>query len=603
MKLLLALVFVFFNLAAFAFDTIVIPLDRVLVQGVPRFNVDNFPKTELIKYKNKYYRKNEKLLEFLDSLNGQGLKIAIVSVYDKDISDNILVNLKSSQGDLASSMVKLYSAENLKSNTIDVKTLKRDLGSDILLIDHSVSLYKNTRGVEVIDLGFQYFAYKDFSDAVVAYQEGVKRSLNAAIMAQIPTVEENWFIDNYKLAYLQLYFKEATKIDTASLKAFLSLGRSWQTNIALSILQGTFSETYFDYVSESYVVTGCFEFETRTRVKGKEVGLDKCAPGRKFEYAWEEKERSRCLSFTENKVAVEPVDQSLCSNLHALKDQNGYRFTTLFFRNGKLVEFIPEILNMSPGDTLKQSLLNTYDSVLVAISLMQNKHEDFEEDRDKGAYDYMKDSEVVIAFDQDLYPSIEKNCFLNQHQVNSSNGTLNQSRRNNAENSFLGITIERNYRANLVIDNPLHWVRPIYSYLFLTKPHGGAEYAPLSTQYGNVFAKMKDEVKHRSTFTLGDSLSIHSKNGAGAYKHVHTFHLSSKHMPNKQERRYNETQIWGKTCFEDVEYFMVNCGNGFEKVNNKYINAMKQAGIPVYSCQAYKNPSGDVSRVYRGTQL
>lgn len=603
MKLLIYFTFVFLSLGAQAFDTVVLPLDRVLVQGVPRFNVDKFPKSELIKYKRKYYRKNEKLIEFLDSLDAQSLKIAIVSTYDKEITDNILLNLKSSQGVLAPAITKLYSAENLSSHTIDAKILKRDLGNDILLVDHGVSLYKNTRGLDVLDLGHQYFAYKNFTDAVDAHQEGVKRSLNAGIMAQIPTVEKDWFMDNYKLAYLQLYFKEAISIDSASLKAYLSLDRNWQTSIALSILEGTFSETYFDYETDSFVVSGCFEFETRTRVKGKEVSLDKCAPGRKFEYAWEENERRRCLSFTENKIAVEPVDHNLCSNVHALRDQNGYHFKTLFYRNGKLVEFIPEILNMSPGDTFNQSLLNTYDSVLVAISLMQNKHEDFEEDRDKGAYDYMKDSEVVIAFDHDLYPSIEKNCFLNQHQVNSSNGTLNQSRRNNAENSFLGITIERSYRANLVIDNPLHWVRPIYSYLFLTKPHDDAEYAPLSTQYGNIFAKMKDEVKHRSTFTLGDSLSIYSSNGSSAFKHVHTFHLSSKHMPNKQERRYNETQIWGKTCFEDVEYFMVNCGNGFAKVNNKYIKAMKQAGIPVYTCQAFKNPSGQVSRVYRGTQL
>jgi len=208
----------------------------------------------------------------------------------------------------------------------------------------------------------------------------------------------------------------------------------------------------------------------------------------------------------------------------------------------------------------------------------------------KNAYDFYRNTEIQLAFSDKNFESIRRGCFKNQFQTNTSKGFASKTKRQKAETTLIGFSIDDNPK---VLTNPsdkTHHIRPKYAYLVPTKPMEDVTPLTYSESYGNVYAVMKSEVKERSTFTAQDSL----KGTAQAYP------LKTKadyKEIRKDKKDYWEAQIWGEVCFSDVAYFMVNCPEKIDNskdttkltkynlVSDETFNKMKETGVPVYQCK------------------
>ena len=121
----------------------------------------------------------------------------------------------------------------------------------------------------------------------------------------------------------------------------------------------------------------------------------------------------------------------------------------------------------------------------------------------------------------------------------------------------------------------------------LTMIHGG---------YGDVFAKLKDEVKKRSTWTSGDSLGQ-----ADTPESIHTFFLKTSNVISVPDHSYFEAQIWGELCLEDVDYMLVGC---HDPIDPERLEALRKTKIPIYSCRpSFKNDRPLPHNLQRGDQI
>lgn len=245
---------------------------------------------------------------------------------------------------------------------------------------------------------------------------------------------------------------------------------------------------------------------------------------------------------------------------------------------------IPEIVHLKNGETVPHSLFGKFDSRKIARSLNYKIYQDREmaEAEKTGAdaaYDYEGDSLIELAFPEKYLDSIAQNGFLNQHQLGHTQGVPCPSCRAEREDIMLGYKLEEIYMPG--IDNPVNKVRPKYAFLILPGlPPESSLTEDLSSMYGNDFAVMKDDVKDRTTFTVGDSLAE-----AKTASDTHTLRFSSKTPLSNENNRYHtyvEAQIWGELTFADVEYVIVGC---FSPSDPVFIAKLKALGKRVFSCR------------------
>ena len=200
-------------------------------------------------------------------------------------------------------------------------------------------------------------------------------------------------------------------------------------------------------------------------------------------------------------------------------------------------------------------------------------------------YDFYNDSKIILAFQMKYFPLIKKNGFLNQFQVNHS---INMDRKNRqkVEDELSGTKLKR-YKS---LKDPYNYLRPKYAYLTLDKESGykATGGIHINSNYGQIYAKFKDEVKDRSTFTGGDSLyMIGAKKGS-----ARSFRATQSDTTDVYQ--YWEAQVWGELTLDDVDYVLVNCksSTGFiEKVSPEEIQEIKDAGVRVFECiSVFQNP-------------
>jgi hypothetical protein len=215
----------------------------------------------------------------------------------------------------------------------------------------------------------------------------------------------------------------------------------------------------------------------------------------------------------------------------------------------------------------------------VAASLVARLHNEHEKKANaaKAAYDYQLNGIIEMAFDDKYIDAINKNGFLNQHQVANSNGGHNPQLRANAEDKMLRVLLEPTYVDGG--DNIVNTIRPKYSYLgFKIKTYSN-QTLYFTPSYGNVVAVLNDEVKDRSTFTPDDSLGF-GHNGEKNY----TFEYRSRHPIDDPPGAYWETQTWGTITTSDVQYFLIGCP-GARRLNDSSVEKLKAIGLPIYQCQ------------------
>jgi hypothetical protein len=170
------------------------------------------------------------------------------------------------------------------------------------------------------------------------------------------------------------------------------------------------------------------------------------------------------------------------------------------------------------------------------------------------------------------------------YQTGHSAGMEDTQKRFQVESDLTGIKTEVAYNVsgNFLENEYINPIRPKYA--FFGDKNASGRLIPAYSDYGDVIAVLKNEVKKRSTWTQGDSLNLKYYFKKNINEFVHTFYDNTA---NNLVRfgNYYETQIWGPVTLNDVDHLLVGCfGN---KPDHNFYAALKQFSIPikVLSCR------------------
>lgn len=166
------------------------------------------------------------------------------------------------------------------------------------------------------------------------------------------------------------------------------------------------------------------------------------------------------------------------------------------------------ILDLPRDSIIPQEIYRKHDARAIGASIVERLRrgpkcrfdQQIKQDpRGSRVVDFGRDYLIHLAFDEQHLESIRDRCFLNQHQVGHSNGSLWQSRRQEREDEMTGLRLEKEYNS----DPKVHHVRPKYAYYTPTR-------TVLNHQYGNVHAVLKNAVKNeqRSCWATRLSMSV-----------------------------------------------------------------------------------------------
>lgn len=278
---------------------------------------------------------------------------------------------------------------------------------------------------------------------------------------------------------------------------------------------------------------------------------------------------------------------------------------------------IPEIMSLKPGGTIPPAVFQKYPAKEIALTVVYKKYMEEEKNGSESArqlaYDYYHDSEVQLSFSEKIIDSVAQIGFLNVHQKSvlfpSDISKAESKQRAPAEDDFVGYRLEASSPPRISAE-----LRPKSAYLSLQA--GKLENNPLNKAgpgdnslgiggYGNILAVFKDDVKNRTTFTMGDSLlSFPSE------PEVRTLWFrSSKPLEMKHEGGpYIEAQVWGPLGFDDVDHFIVNCearsvfGDEIGQVSPAGLEELEKHHIPIFDC-AEDKVDGRLIRIREGKQI
>ncbi|GIL18288.1 MAG: hypothetical protein BroJett040_20390 [Oligoflexia bacterium] len=251
----------------------------------------------------------------------------------------------------------------------------------------------------------------------------------------------------------------------------------------------------------------------------------------------------------------------------------------------------PELVRLKEFAKVPTSLLSEMDSRTLAEALVQRLHLREEKGPElKGTpYDFKKQAQILIQFNSKNLDQIIEKGFLNYHETLATSVSPDQDYRTYNENEMIRLTIPGGTEPEIRDEDELRekqklktkaerkfdHLRPKYGYVDLTEniPFGKTKFY---NEYGNVFAVMKDEVKLRTTWTLGDSIELtdqlNKKDGM-----VRTFLSNTLFEAEKDMHgRYLEAQIWGELDFRDIKALYV------ESHHQDLIDELKKVGLPVY---------------------
>jgi hypothetical protein len=241
-----------------------------------------------------------------------------------------------------------------------------------------------------------------------------------------------------------------------------------------------------------------------------------------------------------------------------------------------------EIVELEDGALLPAAKFDKYDTRTLGRAIVQRMHlrEQVDETQPATPYPILSKSSIVIFFPPKVAGPIIEKGFLNQHQCQSSCGMFNPAMRANVEVGLSRLKFEETYVPDAA--TPANKLRPKYAYMNFH------EQVPFNTKapynyYGGAAAVLKEEVKQRSTWTVGDSLNnsgftadlsaiLKSLDSIKAFQA--TFFSSGISKHNISSTYYAEAQIWGELDLRDVQHFLVRDG--------ALDTELSATGLPIY---------------------
>lgn len=276
---------------------------------------------------------------------------------------------------------------------------------------------------------------------------------------------------------------------------------------------------------------------------------------------------------------------------------------------------IPELIQLKQDETVPPQVYQKYSAKQVALTVVYKKYVEDEKAASEGVespnYDYFRNGDIQLAFSETIIDSVAAKGFLNTFQVHRDCGMYAKGRVD-SERKFLGYALEDACPPEESIE-----VRPKSAFFSLRTGNpdehplnATGEFAPkngLRLGYGNVLAVFNDDVKNRTTFTMGDS------SAAGTRTNVRTLWFKSEKFPPLLAfNDYLEAQVWGPLAISDVNHFIVNCSEKDERdlwgkptgrITAEGLKHLKALGLPVFSCVKEFASSGRLIRVREGERL
>lgn len=262
----------------------------------------------------------------------------------------------------------------------------------------------------------------------------------------------------------------------------------------------------------------------------------------------------------------------------------------------KSTKALKYVSTLSPMAVVPKETFSQYPNKELAEALIhrhfQTKQVPFvtEPDIHKPSYDLYHDTHLLIALRAEDFGSILDKGFLNQFQTGRSSGIYSPLQRALLENDMIDLNL--GLKLPYPESESLNALRPKYAYLTFDVESPGIGDAWATHQYGNVFARFKDSVKRRSTFTNADTLDYYFNfqsfaNVRHQFQHL-SFYSLNRAFRIKILRSYFEAQIWGTLDKDDIDYILVGCFIGIPDHKEAIIAALtaRKLKIPVYSCKS-----------------
>ncbi len=592
---------------------LVFDVSGTLVQQIPRKNASQFPDSEILKTSAGVFRIYPKAQAALRRLAARpGVKISFFSELPAQVTSEIL------QGAGLSDLAH----QTLSQNARALSSVSKD-STDIVVIDDDTEKTSVAPAVNTVAAGKALFAFPTFeaAQAELARIKKEEPAKLAELQKRIPATRQEWEANRDRFARLyQVLSDSLAQWQSGGGKnlAALARARALSGNAALDVKKGTEQLTRFvEWETKDGKIQGCLEKDSTDKAYAKAAPATRCTGELPILYDWIDDKSSSCGIFTEKHVLIARAELTRCLERAPIRYQwsviGKTKRCALHTPGGVFVraatpdrcadlpepdcdckpdtaplpakataslqslqkKLLSEILALQDGAAIPFELYQKYDSRVIGASIVARiqKRND-SAPAQKPDYDFWKDTQIQMAFEEKYFDSIQKNCFLNQHQVGTSKGILNPKHRARQESSMAGLELETPYQPDR--ENPVHRVRPKYAFLGIQSPRSAMSQS-LINQYGNVIAVFKDEVKSRSTFTPGDSLEIGAE-----ITDTHSFHFRSD-QALAQRHRYYETQIWGEVCLQDVAHFLVGCDSD-RPVTPETRKKLQATGIPVHKC-------------------
>ncbi len=268
-------------------------------------------------------------------------------------------------------------------------------------------------------------------------------------------------------------------------------------------------------------------------------------------------------------------------------------------------QLVPELVeNINPSSViLKTDIFRKYTATQIAQSIVYHAslHMDKRE-LEKPSYDLYSNANLFLQFQTKYLPSIIDRGFLNQFQTGTSQGILTSAGRNMAEEYLSSVIFPGDSNVQEIVNQ----VRPKYAYVFFEKQDSRIDQNWVEYKYGKIFAKLKDDIKNRTTFSNDDSLDA----ARGLLRNIKPYDYKHSTLYNSEENlimkrgSFYEAQIWGPLSYDDVEYLVVDCFTGDSEADETIaILKERKSKVPLYKCIFQQNENNDHFVIRRGQKL